>query len=105
MAGTTRTPSVPPIPATAAPAATEAPEARYLAIAKAGIKTPSLRSTLGYPAGEWSAQAMTMPEGPIVIINFPISPGTSKEQTVRFAKLQCAQIVTALFTEATELCK
>lgn len=89
----TAAPAPTPIPATPTP---DSPEARYIAIAQAGVTIPSVR-TADMPKGEWKADVVDNGSGPEITLTMPVGIGLSNEQLVRQAKRQIAQAVKALF--------
>lgn len=95
------------VPATAAPEPTseptvapaptpDSPAARYIAIAQAGVTTPSVRPA-DMPKGEWKADVVDLGKGPEVTMTMPVGIGLSTAQMLRQAKRQIAQAVKAVF--------
>ena len=88
-------PTTAPAP-TSAPAVADTPEARYVALAQAGVTIPSVRpSAVG--KGEWKAEVSDLGKGPEVTLTMPVGAGLDKAQVVRQAQRQLAQVVKAIF--------
>lgn len=89
----TDVPAPTPVPVTPTP---DSPEARYVAIAQAGVTIPSVR-TAGMSKGEWKADVVDIGKGPEITLTMPVGIGLSTAQMLRQAKRQIAQAVKALF--------